>query len=56
MIEAVAHHHHPERVPHDKLDMLSVVYLSNLLAHKHSADKGIFYLSEEGPHSKGRTD
>jgi len=39
VVEAVAHHHHPERVPHDKVDMLSVVYLSNLLAHKHSADK-----------------
>jgi putative nucleotidyltransferase with HDIG domain len=33
VVEAVAYHHHPERVSHDKLDILSVVYISNLLAH-----------------------
>jgi putative nucleotidyltransferase with HDIG domain len=33
VVEAVAHHHHPERVPHAKLDLLSTVYLSNVLAH-----------------------
>jgi putative nucleotidyltransferase with HDIG domain len=36
VVEAVAHHHHPERVSHDKLDMLCIVYLSNLLAHEYS--------------------
>ena len=37
-LEAVAHHHHPERVMQDKMDMVSVVYLSNLLAHEHSGN------------------
>lgn len=37
IIEAVAHHHHPERVPHDKLDVLACVYFANWLAHDHDA-------------------
>lgn len=36
VVEAVAHHHHPDRIPQAKLDLTSVVYLSNLLAHEHS--------------------
>ena len=39
VVEAVAHHHHPERVRHDKLEMISAVYLANLLAHEHFGDK-----------------
>lgn len=39
VVEAVAHHHHPERVPQEKLDMISVVYLANQLAHEHSGMK-----------------
>jgi putative nucleotidyltransferase with HDIG domain len=39
VVEAVAHHHHPERVPQDKIDMLSVVYLANQLAHQHPGGK-----------------
>ncbi|MGH9686019.1 MAG: HDOD domain-containing protein [Candidatus Acidiferrales bacterium] len=38
VVEAVAHHHHPERVPQHKLDMITVVYLSNLLAHENSGE------------------
>jgi putative nucleotidyltransferase with HDIG domain len=34
LVEAVAHHHHPNRVPHDKLGVIPIVYLSNLLAHE----------------------
>ena len=34
LVEAVAHHHHPSRVPHDKLGVVPIVYLSNLLAHE----------------------
>lgn len=34
LVEAVAHHHHPERVQQDKLGVLAVVYLSNLMAHE----------------------
>lgn len=37
IIEAVAHHHHPERVPHDKLDLLASVYFANWLAHEQEA-------------------
>jgi hypothetical protein len=33
-VEAVAHHHHPERVPADKIGAIPIVYLSNLLAHE----------------------
>ena len=36
IVEAVAHHHHPERVPREKLDMITIVYSANLLAHQHS--------------------
>ena len=38
IVEAVAHHHHPERVPHDKLDVLSGVYFANWLAHERSGE------------------
>jgi HD-like signal output (HDOD) protein len=36
IIEAVAHHHHPERVHHEKMDLLSGVYFANWLAHEQS--------------------
>jgi putative nucleotidyltransferase with HDIG domain len=38
VVEAVAHHHHPERVQQHKLDMITVVYLSNVLAHETAGD------------------
>jgi putative nucleotidyltransferase with HDIG domain len=34
VVEAVAHHHHPERVNQDQMDMITVVHLANLLAHE----------------------
>ncbi len=37
VVEAVAHHHHPRRVPQIKVDMVLVVYLSNILAHERAA-------------------
>ena len=40
IVEAVAHHHHPGRVPQGKLDMVSVTYLSNFLAHEQSEKAG----------------
>jgi putative nucleotidyltransferase with HDIG domain len=39
VVEAVAHHHHPERVAQEKIDMISVVYLANMLAHEHANSK-----------------
>jgi putative nucleotidyltransferase with HDIG domain len=33
--EAVAHHHHPRRIPHDALDAVGVVHIANALAHEH---------------------
>jgi putative nucleotidyltransferase with HDIG domain len=33
IVEAVAHHHHPERVACDKLDLPASVYFANWLAH-----------------------
>jgi CheY-like chemotaxis protein len=38
-----AHHHHPERVPQDAIDAVTVVYVANLLAHAnpvHPATEG----------------
>jgi len=37
IVEAVAHHHHPERVPLKGLDMVLLVYVINLLAHEREA-------------------
>jgi HD-like signal output (HDOD) protein len=34
VVEAVAHHHHPARVPQDFLDAVGIVYTSNILAHQ----------------------
>ena len=33
LVEAVAFHHGPNRVPHENFDALSAVYVANLLAH-----------------------
>ncbi|MGA8143254.1 MAG: response regulator [Candidatus Acidiferrales bacterium] len=35
VVEAVAHHHHPQRVPQGTLDAVTVVHLANFLAHEH---------------------
>ncbi|MGA9884720.1 MAG: response regulator [Candidatus Acidiferrales bacterium] len=35
VVEAVAHHHHPERVPTDVLDAVGIVHISNALANEH---------------------
>jgi HD-like signal output (HDOD) protein len=38
VVEAVAHHHHPDRVPQDTLDAVGIVHISNFLAHEHGRD------------------
>lgn len=35
VVEAVAQHHRPERIPHDRLDAVGIVHIANCLAHKH---------------------
>ncbi|MGH9699516.1 MAG: HDOD domain-containing protein [Candidatus Acidiferrales bacterium] len=35
VVESVAHHHRPDRIPHDKLDAVGIVHIANCLAHKH---------------------
>jgi HD-like signal output (HDOD) protein len=40
IVEAIAHHHHPNRVGHDGLDCAAAVYLANLLAHEIDAHPG----------------
>ncbi|HET7107461.1 MAG TPA: response regulator [Candidatus Acidoferrum sp.] len=41
VVEAVAHHHHPRRVPLNQADLVVVVYVCNLLAHEREAlDQG----------------
>lgn len=49
LVEAVAHHHHPDRVPQDKLGVLAIVYLSNLLAHEldKQADQAAGFVTDE---------
>jgi HD-like signal output (HDOD) protein len=37
IVEAVAHHHHPERVAHEKLDLVSSLYLANWIANDYEA-------------------
>lgn len=37
VVEAVAHHHHPRRVPTKRLDAVLLVYVTNLLAHEREA-------------------
>jgi len=34
IVEAVAHHHHPRRVPQHGFDMVVAAYLANMLAHE----------------------
>lgn len=36
IVEAVAYHHHPARLPREKLDLTIVTYVANLLAHRYS--------------------
>ena len=33
-IEAIAHHHHPTRIPHSDFDSTAAVYVADLLAHE----------------------
>jgi putative nucleotidyltransferase with HDIG domain len=40
VVEAVAHHHHPRRVPQGGIDMVLVVYVSNILALERTAVAG----------------
>jgi putative nucleotidyltransferase with HDIG domain len=40
VVEAVAHHHHPRRVPQVGIDMILVVYVSNILAQERAALAG----------------
>jgi putative nucleotidyltransferase with HDIG domain len=35
VVEAVAHHHRPERVPLEELDAVGIVHIANALAHLH---------------------
>ena len=43
VVEAIASHHSPNRVPHQSFDAISAVYVANLLAHDLEGD------SSEGP-------
>ncbi len=38
IVDAIAHHHHPTRVPHDRLDPLTAVYVADLLADQSRAE------------------
>ncbi|HEY4355881.1 MAG TPA: response regulator [Acidobacteriaceae bacterium] len=43
IVEAIAHHHHPTRIPHERLDCASAVYLANLLANELDKHPNDFY-------------
>jgi hypothetical protein len=51
VVEAVAHHHHPERVPQDTLDAVAIVHVANYLAHRNpvhpAGDGSNFYLKPD---------
>ncbi len=38
IVEAVAYHHHPDRLPRETLDLTTVTYVANLLAHQYSKE------------------
>ena len=40
IVEAVANHHHPSRVPHEKFDVLGAVHVANALAREQAASEG----------------
>lgn len=42
VVEAVAHHHCPERIPHDALDAVGIVHIANYLAHEHPVHPPVF--------------
>jgi HD-like signal output (HDOD) protein len=49
VVEAIAHHHHPTRIPHSGFDISAALYVANLLAHEldaHSNDPQRKELSE----------
>jgi HD-like signal output (HDOD) protein len=54
IVEAVAHHHDPEQVPHDKLELVDAVYAGTLLAqhflaeHPDALDRATHYLERFG--------
>jgi hypothetical protein len=33
-VEAIAHHHHPTRIPHSGIDISVALYVANLLEHE----------------------
>lgn len=35
VVEAVAHHHQPRRIPHDMLDAVGIVHIADALAHRY---------------------
>src|ERR1700753_29920 len=43
IVEAIAHHHHPTRIPHERLDCASAVYLANLLSNELERHPNDFY-------------
>lgn len=53
VVEAVAHHHRPMRVPQDRLDAVGIVHIANCLAHRHP-----FRAEDEGapPHQELRAE
>jgi HD-like signal output (HDOD) protein len=42
VVEAVAHHHCPDRIPHDALDAVGIVHIANYLAYEHPVHPPIF--------------
>jgi HD-like signal output (HDOD) protein len=38
VVEAVAHHHTPSRVPHPHFDIVAAVHVANILAHEQTGD------------------
>jgi HD-like signal output (HDOD) protein len=47
VLEAVANHHQPRRVPHDMIDAVTILHVANYLAHEHPVHP---QASENYPH------
>jgi HD-like signal output (HDOD) protein len=47
LVEAVAYHHGPSRVPHENFDAVSAVYVANFLAHELEAPSAEVPLEED---------
>jgi len=52
LVEAIAYHHGPSRVPHENFDAIAAVYVANFLAHELEASSAEVPLEEDAETSR----